>query len=232
MSKSLVAISIGLALASLAPNASAELRAAKLQAFAIWEQPEQCAVSLEVSDSVGGMTDGTEKLSLGASYSYTLGSTFSSKTLDAGKYVLFASPAFASATKAVPDITIPDADCGDFAKSGGKISFDGSMGKHPGLFELTVPADFGPKRALTGGGTAIDLGLSNVTLYGFTGSWLLGLPGGSGTSGGGSDDGGGGCAVRSVTRDGRGAGPLAVVLASAGVLAMRRRRQRANPPAR
>jgi hypothetical protein len=228
MSKSLVAFSIGLALASLAPSASAELRAANLEVFAVWEQPEQCAVSLKVSDSVGGMTDGTEKLSLGASYSYTLGSTFSSKTLDAGKYVLFASPSFASATKATPDVTIPDADCGDFTKSGGKISFDGSMGKHPGLFELTVPADFGPKRALTGGGTLTDLELASVMLYGFTGSWPLGLPGGSSTTGGGSDDDGGGCAVRSVPRDGRGAGPLALVLAGAAMLVTRRRKQRAG----
>ena len=199
--------------------AQAELKGIKPVAFLAYESASQCAFSFKVTNSVGGMTDGTETLKLGASLKYTFGGGgFSPAKLDVGAYVLYASPSISSKLGLKADITIPDADCAAFNASGGEISFDGSLGSNPDLFKLTIPAGFGTYKALDANGNSTDLKAAAIMLYGFTGNWSVG----TGTAPTDPGDGDDGCAVAGPP-DPKAAWPL--LLLGAVVLLRRRGRR-------
>lgn len=181
-----IGVAGALAVTLFSSAARAEVGGAKLLAFIAWQSDDACAASVEVTKSVGGLTDGTEALKLGLkSYSFASGS-FSpgAGRFDVGARVLFGSGAFASQTGAKVDVTIPDADCKAFNASGGDITFDGSLGRNPALFKLTVPPAFGTYKALDGAGQTLDLTKMPLKFYGFTGSWDIGGAPPAGTSSG------------------------------------------------
>jgi MYXO-CTERM domain-containing protein len=214
--RAVVMISMVVAMPAMA---QAEAKGAVPMAFVSYETPSQCAFSLKVTDSVGGMTDGTETLKLGASLSYSFsGGSFSPPKLDVGSYVLYASPSISSSLGLKADITIPDADCATFNASGGDISFDGSLGANPDLFKLTIPAGFGTHKAVDGSGTSTDLKAAAILLYGFTGNWSVG----TGTAPTNPGDGDEGCAVAGAPGV-KAAWPLLLLGA---MVAVRRRRRR------
>lgn len=226
--------------------ASAELVRAGLIGFMVYRTPEACGTSIEVKESNGGLTDGTEKLSLGLKYSYTFGAGgFSPPAggFGVGAKVLFASPSFVSQTGAKADVSIPDADCKDFNLTGGALRFSGSLGRNNDIIKYDIPANFGTWKAWNPTGT-VDLSKDSFPFAGFTGSWTLtpGTSGSSGTSGtGGTTSGGmttssgsmptsssgttgdsGGCTLARSSSRSTGVGLAAVALGLA--LAARRRR--------
>lgn len=185
----------------IAPSvARAEAKGAKLDLWMTYRTIEECAASLSVTASEGGLTDGTETLKLGASLSYSFadgGFSPPAGEFGVGKSVLYASPAFEAATGAKADISIPNADCAAFNASGGALKFDGSLGRNPNIVDVNIPASFGTNRAIDGWLAPSDLTQRQVTFKGFTGEWTIGTAGGMGGglgngTGGGNGDGTGG----------------------------------------
>ena len=218
--RGLRAVAVILTVVALPAMAQAEAKGAIAIGFVSYEAPSQCAFSLKVTNSVGGMTDGTETLKLGSSLKYTFSSGgFSPPKLDVGSYVLYASPSISSSLGLKADITIPDADCAAFNTSGGEISFDGSLGRNPDLFKLTIPAGFGTHKAVDGSGSSIDLKAAAIMLYGFTGNWSVGTGTAPTNPGGDGDE--GGCAVAGAPGGGA-AWPLLLL----GLVVLLRRRGR------
>ncbi len=179
-SRCAVAIAAGvLSLVSLPSTARAELIDVRA-VYMTWEMIESCAVSVEVTKSEGGHTDGTETLSIGASYNYSFASgSFSPKAggFGVGSSVLYGSPSFEKQTGAKVDISIPDAVCADFNRTGGELRFSGSLGRNPDIARITIPIDFGTRRAIDALGRDIDLGSEELEYGGYTGRWRLGYGG-------------------------------------------------------
>lgn len=224
--------------------ASAETVKANLIGYMVFKTPEACGTSIEVTQSNGGLTDGTEKLSLGLKYNYSFGTGgFSppSGGFNVGAKVLFASPSFASQTGAKADISIPDADCKDFNLTGGALRFSGSLGRNPDIINYQIPANFGAWKAFTPTGT-VDLSKDSFPFGGFTSTWTL-SPGGGMTSGGtsgmttsgmptsssgtsGTSGESSGC---TVSRSGHGSTEVGIAGVALGLaLALRRRRSRSS----
>lgn len=218
-------IALAFATATLLPAvAHAELGGARAVGFVTLATPSACGFSLEVTKSEGGLTDGTEALKLGASLKYTFGSAGfdPSGKLSVGAHVLYGSPSFSTASGAKVDVEIPDADCEAFNKSGGDISFSGSLGRNPDLFKLSIPADFGTQRGMQGDGTSVDLKNAAIALYGFTGTWTMGDGPVTTTPAGSEDD--SGCTIAPAHHHARGFSALA--LGALGLTLVLRRRKR------